>query len=62
MSSYTTPRLNLIPLDLPAYEAVFAGMDELGRHLNIRVPAVFDPEFGMDPLHYSYDKVRSNPD
>lgn len=58
----TTPRLTLQSTDLPTYEALFAGMDELGRHLNVRVPAVFDPEFGMDPYRYSYDKLRNNPD
>ncbi len=45
----TTPRLTLLPIDLPTYELIFAGMDELGSHLNVQVPAVFDPEFGMDP-------------
>jgi RimJ/RimL family protein N-acetyltransferase len=48
-------------MDIPTYEALFAGMDELGRHLNISVPEVFDPEFGLDPYRYSYDKLRSNP-
>lgn len=62
MHSSTTLRLTLLPVDVPTYEAALAGMDELGHHLNIRVPAEFDPEFGLDPLRHSYDQVRSNAD
>lgn len=61
MPPTTTPRLTLLPVDLPTYDALFAGMAELGKHLDVGVPAVFDPEFGMDPYHYSYDKVKNNP-
>lgn len=62
MPSITTFRLTLLPIDLSTYEILFAGMDELGSHLNVQVPAVFDPEFGMDPYRYSYDKIKNNPD
>lgn len=62
MSAIITPRLTLLFIDLPTYEALFAGMDELGRHLNVQVPAVFDPEFGMDPYRYTYNKLLNNPD
>ena len=56
------PRLTLLPVDVPTYKAIFAGMDELGEYLNLRVPPVFDPEFGMEPYHYSYGKIENNPD
>ncbi|GAB3642238.1 hypothetical protein GCM10027423_28740 [Spirosoma arcticum] len=62
MPSISTPRLTLLPIDLPTYELLFAGMNELGSHLNVQVPAVFDPEFGMDPYRYSYNKVKNSPD
>lgn len=62
MPLITTPRLTILPVDVPTYEAIVAGIDELGKHLNVRVPAVFDPEFGMDPYRYPYNKLRDNPD
>lgn len=62
MTPISTPRLTLLPVDIPTYEAIFAGMAELGKHLNVQVPPVFDPEFGMDPYRYSYDRVSNKPD
>lgn len=55
-----TPRLTLTPVDLPTYEAIFAGMPELGKHLNVSVPTVFS-EFGLEPYRYSYEQIKENP-
>lgn len=60
MTAIHTPRLTLASVDLPTYKAIFAGMPELSRYLNIRVPAVFS-EFGLEPYYYSYEQVKANP-
>lgn len=41
---------------------MLADMNTLGRYLNVQVPAVLDPEFGVEPYRYSYNKVKANPD
>ncbi|WP_338876676.1 GNAT family N-acetyltransferase [Spirosoma sp. SC4-14] len=53
MLPITTTRLTLLPLDLPTYEALFAGPTELSQHLSIKVPAVLS-EFGMDIFRYTH--------
>ncbi len=60
MSTITTPRLTLTPLDLPTYEAIFAGMSELSKHLNLSVPDEFSV-FGLEPFQYTYNKLKANP-
>ena len=60
MSTITTPRLTLLPVDLPTYEAIFAGMPQLSNYLNVSVPAVFS-DFGMEPYRYTYEKLKANP-
>ncbi|QIP14322.1 GNAT family N-acetyltransferase [Spirosoma aureum] len=56
MSPISTPRLTLLPIDLPTYEALFIGPPELSQHLSIRVPDVLS-EFGMDIFDYTQAKV-----
>ncbi|GAB2569732.1 GNAT family N-acetyltransferase [Spirosoma areae] len=60
LPTITTPRLTLTPVDLPTYEAIFAGMPELSRHLNLSVPHEFSI-FGLEPFQYVYDKLKANP-
>lgn len=63
MHSTTTLRLTLIPLDVPACEALSTGVDELSRYLNIHIPAVSDSEFGIETTYqYVYDKIKDNPE
>lgn len=60
MPTITTPRLKLTFLDLPTYEAIFAGMLKLRKYLNLSVPEEFSV-FGLEPFQYTYNKLKANP-
>ncbi|GAB3885400.1 GNAT family N-acetyltransferase [Spirosoma agri] len=60
MSPVRTARLQLVPIDLPIYEALFVGPPELSQHLSIRVPDVLS-EFGMDIFDYTRAKLEVDP-
>ncbi|UHG89434.1 GNAT family N-acetyltransferase [Spirosoma oryzicola] len=59
MSPLITTRLALLPIDLPTYDALFAGSDKLSQHLGIRVPEILS-EFGMDGFEYTYTKLAAD--
>ena len=58
----TTPRLTLLPVDVPICEASFAGMNALSQFLNIELSAVIDLEYGAEPFRYTYDRIKDKPD
>lgn len=57
----TTPRLTLLPVDVPICEAFFAGAEKLSQLLNIELPTVIDLEYGAEPFRYTYDRIKDNP-
>lgn len=56
MPPIPTPRLTLLPLNVPTYEALFEGSARLAQHLAIQVPDLLS-EFGDESFQYSYHKL-----